>query len=105
MHRGYRLLSSLLLTATLAVPVALMAAASPQDDRNQENKNQENRQGENNKRYYDKGHKEYHSWDSNEANSYKRYQTEHHQKNDFAQLNTKQQSAYWNWRHDNPDNR
>ena len=31
--------------------------------------------------------------------------SEHHQKQDFARLNTKQQSAYWNWRHEHPDNR
>src|ERR1700676_5235216 len=99
MHRGYRLLSSLLLTATLAAPVALMAAASPQDNRNHDNdnRNQENRQGENNKRYYDKGHKDYHTWDSNEANSYQRNQTEHHQKQDFAHFNTRQPRPKCNW--------
>jgi len=79
------------------------------DDRNQENRqgdrNQENRQGEINKRYYDKGHKDYHTWDGNEDRSYQRYQTEHHQRRAFVQLNTRQQNGYWNWRHSNPDNR
>jgi hypothetical protein len=65
MHCGYRYLSSLLLTAALASPVAMMAAASPQDDRSHENS-----QGENNKRYYDKRHKDYHNWDANEDRSY-----------------------------------
>jgi hypothetical protein len=32
MHRGHRYLGSLLLTAALATPVAMMAATSPQDD-------------------------------------------------------------------------
>ncbi len=100
MHRGYRYLSSFLLTAALAAPVATMAAARPQDDRNQEN-----RQGENNKRYYDRGHKDYHTWDGNEDRQYQRYQTEHRQKRAFVQLSTRQQRAYWNWRHSNPDNR
>lgn len=100
MHRGYRYLSSLLLTAALAAPVAMMAAASPRDDRNHEN-----RPNENNKRYYDKGHKDYHNWDANEDRSYQRYQTEHHQRRAFVQLNTRQQNGYWNWRHSNPDNR
>ena len=100
MHRGYRYLSSLLLTAALAAPVAMMAAASPQDDRNHEN-----RERENNKRYYDKSHKDYHNWDANENRSYQRYQTEHHQKRAFVQLSTRQQRGYWNWRHSNPDNR
>ena len=99
-YRGYRYLSSLLLTAALAAPVAMMAAASPQDDRNREN-----RQSENSKRYYDKSHKDYHNWDANEDRSYQRYQTEHHQKRAFVQLSTRQQSVYWNWRHSNPDNR
>ena len=98
MHRGYRYLSSLLLTAALAAPVAVMAAVSPQDDRNHEN-----RQGENNKRYYDKRHKDYHNWDANEDRSYQRYQTGHHEKQNFVQLNSRQQTAYWNWRHNNPD--
>jgi hypothetical protein len=109
MHRGYRYLSSLFLTAALAAPVALMAAASPQDNGNQDNRqgenNKENRQSENNKRYYDKSHKDYHTWDSNEDRSYQRYQTERHQKRPFVQLSTRQQTVYWNWRHSNPDNR
>ena len=81
----------------------MMAAASPQDDRNHENN--ENRERENNKRYYDKSHKDYHNWNANEGRSYQRYQTEHHQKRDFTRLNNRQQTSYWNWRHSNPDNR
>jgi hypothetical protein len=103
MHRGYRLLGSLFLTAVLAAPVAMMAASSPQDNKNQGN--QENKQGENNKRYYDKGHKDYHTWDSNEDSAYQRYQTEHHEKRTFVHLNSKEQTNYWNWRHSNPDNK
>jgi hypothetical protein len=99
-QRGNRYLSSLLLTAALAAPIAMMAAATPQDDRREEN-----RQGENNKRYYDKGHKDYHTWDSNEDRSYQRYRSEHHEKRAFVQLNNRQRSVYWNWRHSNPDNR
>jgi hypothetical protein len=99
-HRGYRYLSTLFLTAALAAPVAMMAADSPQDDKNHEVK-----QGENNKRYYDRGHKDYHTWDSNEDLAYQRYQTGHHQKRTFIQLNSGQQTAYWNWRHNNPDSK
>jgi hypothetical protein len=100
MHRGYRHLSSLLLAAALVSPVAMLAAASPQDDRRDDN-----RQGENHKRYYDKHHKDYHTWDANEDRSYQRYQTERHQRHAFVQLNNRQQASYWNWRHNNPDNR
>lgn len=105
MHSGCRLLSSLMLTATLAAPVAMIAAAGPQDDRKQDEKNQENRPGENNKRYYDQSHKIYHTWNSNEGSAYQRYQTEQHEPRAFVQLNPKQQSVYWGWRHDHPDNR
>jgi hypothetical protein len=98
MHRGYRFLSSLVLTATIASPVAMLAAA-----RQQEGRDQENRQGENNRRYYDRRHKDYHTWDSREDNAYLRYQTERHQRRPFIQLNTRQQTIYWNWRHSNPD--
>lgn len=99
MQRGNRYLSSLLLTAALATPIA-MAAATPQDDRREEH-----RQVESNKRYYDKSHRDYHTWDSNEDRSYRRYQTEHHQKRAFVQLNNRRRTVYWNWRHSNPDNR
>jgi hypothetical protein len=99
-YSGFRYLSSFLLTAALAAPVAMMAAASPQD---RDDRNQENRHSENNKRYYDKGHKDYHTWDGNEDRSYQRYQTEHHQKRAFVQLSNRQQGAYWSWRHSNPD--
>lgn len=108
MRTGYRYLSSLFLTAALAVPVATMAAAIPQDNRNQEDRrgeNKENRQGENQQRYYDRSHKDYHTWDRNEDHAYQRYQTQHHQDRPFIQLSTRQQTGYWNWRHSNPDNR
>lgn len=101
MHRGYRYhkyLSSLVLTIALAAPLAMVAATSPQD-----NHNQENRQSEKNRRYYDKGHKDYHTWDSNEDRAYRRYQTEHHQTRAFIKLSSHQQTVYWTWRHNNPD--
>jgi hypothetical protein len=98
MHHGHRCLGSLVLTAVLAAPLATMAAANPQDHHDQEN-----RQGENHKRYYDRGHKDYHTWDSNEDRAYRRYQTEHHQTRGFIKLSAHQQTVYWTWRHNNPD--
>ena len=103
MHRGYRYLGSLILAAGLAAPVASMAAARPQDDR--DDRKEENRQRENTKRYYDRHHKDYHNWDANEDRSYQRYQTEHHERRAFVELSIRQQGVYWNWRHSNPDNR
>jgi hypothetical protein len=101
MHRGYRFLSSLLLTAALATPVAMMAAGNPGDDKDQEHRQADN----NNKRYYDKGHKDYHTWDANEDRAYQRYQSEHHQRRAFVELSVRQQTVYWNWRHSHADNR
>jgi Ni/Co efflux regulator RcnB len=99
-HRGYRFLSSLVLTAVFAAPLAMMAAARPQDDRD---RREENRQGENHKRYYDKHHKDYHNWDGNEDRAYQRYQAERHERRAFIELNNRDQIVYWNWRHSNPD--
>ena len=97
MHRGNRLLSSLFLTAALAAPLATMAAAHPQDNRAEEKRD------DHNKRYYDKGHKDYHNWDTNEDRAYQRYRDEHHETHAFVELNSRQQAVYWNWRHSHPD--
>lgn len=99
MHRGNRLLSSLFLTAALAAPLATMAVAAPQDSRTQEKRDDHNR------RYYDRAHKDYHTWDGNEDRAYVRYQNEHHETHAFAELNSRQQTVYWNWRHSHPDGR
>ena len=97
MHRGSQFLTSLFLATALATPVAMMAAASPQDDKNHEERR------ENHKRYYDRHHKDYHTWDDNEDRSYQRYQAQHHEKRAFVELNSRQQTVYWSWRHNNPD--
>jgi hypothetical protein len=102
MRRAYRFVISLVLTAALVIPVAMMAATSTIADKD---KKHDDKQDEKNQRYYDKKHKDYHTWDNNEDMSYHRYQTEHREKRPFIQLNTRQQNSYWNWRHSNPDNR
>ena len=43
-HRGYRYLSTLFLTAALAAPVAMMARAFQLDDKNHEEKQAEEQQ-------------------------------------------------------------
>jgi hypothetical protein len=96
-HRGYRFFSSLFLTAALGAPAVMMAAATPQDDKNHDERH------ENHKRYYDKAHKDYHNWDANEDRSYQRYQEQHHEKRAFVELSARQQTVYWGWRHNNPD--
>ena len=74
----------------------MMAAAAPQDDKNRDEHHE-------NKRYYDKAHKDYHTWDANEDRSYQRYQEQHHEKRAFVELSARQQTVYWGWRHNNPD--
>ena len=96
MYRGYRFLGSLILTTTLAVPVALVCTAVAQE-------NQEHKDANDSRRYYDTDHKDYHSWDADEQRAFQRYQLEHHERRAFAELTSHEQEAYWNWRHDHPD--
>lgn len=56
-------------------------------------------------RVYDSGHKDYHNWDDNENQAWIRYQDEHHMKHhDYKKASKREQSEYWTWRHDHPDN-
>lgn len=99
MHRGFKKLSSMLLSAVLAAPLALMASAQDRDDRNKDH----DKRADNAKRYYDKRHKDYHNWDDNEGRAYQRYQAERNEKREFTRLNSRQQASYWDWRHTHPD--
>ena len=53
MHRGNKLLASLFMSAALAAPIAVNAAARPQDDRDHERQERE-------RRVYDREHRDYH---------------------------------------------
>jgi hypothetical protein len=87
MHRTHRYIASFFLTAAFVAPVAVVAAAAPQDDR-----------------YYDRNHKDYHKWDDREGDAWKRFIVENHRKDhEFAKANKKEQQEYWNWRHSHPD--
>jgi hypothetical protein len=91
MHFG-RKLSSLVLLASLAVPVATFAQ-DHHDDHNRDH------------RYYDRGHKDYHNWDSREDGAYRRWLADNHRSyREFGRLNGHDQQRYWAWRHDHPDN-
>jgi hypothetical protein len=93
MHNAHRYMSSLFLAATLAAPVAIKAAAGPQDASVQV-------------RVYDSGHKDYHTWDDNENRAYGQYHSENRRSSpEFSKASKKQQSQYWNWRHSHPDNK
>ena len=90
MRRANRYISLLFLAAALAAPVAVMAAPAPQVALQV--------------RVYDKHHKDYHVWDDNENRSYMRFRESHRQYNvTFARTSSRQQAAYWNWRHAHPD--
>jgi len=90
MHSAHRSISSLLLTAALATPVAILAA-SPQEANVQV-------------RVYDRDHKDYHNWDENENRAWGRYLVENHREaHEFSKADRKEQSRYWNWRHSHPD--
>jgi hypothetical protein len=102
MQRGYRyFFSSFFLTAALAGPSAMNAAARPQDNGRQE----EHRRDDNDRnRVYDRDHKDYHNWDDNEDRFYRQYLTQKHRAyRTFAEMKQKEQRAYWNWRHSHPD--
>ena len=99
MNRGYRhFFNFFVLTAALAAPTAISAAAKPQDNGRQE----EHRRDAN--RFYDRDHRDYHNWDDNEDRSYRQYLQENHRAyRRFAGMNRRRQRAYWNWRHSHPD--
>ena len=57
-------------------------------------------------RVYDRDHKDYHVWNSDEDRRYREYLTEHHEKyREFSRLNQQRQREYWRWRHDHEDRR
>lgn len=52
-------------------------------------------------RFYDKSHKDYHNWNTDEDHYYRQYLNEHHRKyHAFSHMSKKQQREYWSWRHD-----
>ena len=89
MKREGLFLAGLFLTAALVAPLATKTNATPQVV---------------SVRVYDRDHKDYHNWDDNEARVYEGYRKDHTDfKVTFGKNNRKQQSAYWNWRHEHPD--
>jgi hypothetical protein len=93
MHLAHRIMSSLLLTAALAAPVAIMAAPVPQRVGVQ-------------LRVYDRHHKDYHNWDDREESSYRRYLAGRRQTyRVYARQRRATQDRYWDWRHAHPDER
>ena len=89
MNRKGLFAATLFLTAALVAPLATKISAAPQLV---------------SVRVYDRDHRDYHNWDDNEARVYEGYRKDHTDfKVTFGKNNRKQQSAYWNWRHEHPD--
>jgi hypothetical protein len=99
MQRGYQyLFSFVVLSAALAAPSVISAAAQP---RNNERQEEGHRDGN---RVYDRDHRDYHNWDDNEDRSYRAYLGERHREyRPFLEIRVKEQRAYWSWRHRHPD--
>ena len=92
MH-GHRFLSSLILTAALLAPGLGQAVAAAQV-------RSEVKVGP--VTVYDRSHKDYHVWDAQEDQTYRKYLSDNHQTyRPIAKLSNKQQTMYWNSRHTN----
>jgi hypothetical protein len=91
-----RYAGSIVLGAALIAPVGMLAGTNFQDDQHRDDKNQ--------KRYYDSKHKDYHT-----GMIGKPLLTSDGQSRIIPITRTspilkrKDQSEYWNWRHDHPD--
>jgi len=88
MRHPYRILSSLLLAAVLASPLAITGCAA--------------RAGY---QVYDPYYNDYHRSDDHEIVYYNQWETETHRDHrDFNKRDKDEQKQYWAWRHDHPDN-
>ena len=101
MHRMHKYLGSLLLGVALIVPVGLQASNNFRDDSRQDARERNER---NQRRYYDRGYRDYHRWDNREDGRYRSWGTDRHEAyRPFYKLHRAQQRAYWKYRHEHPD--
>ncbi|MFL6416340.1 MAG: hypothetical protein ACJ74Y_11820 [Bryobacteraceae bacterium] len=57
-----------------------------------------------NDRYYDRDHKDYHSWNDGESKAWRRYWQEQRRREiAWERANARQKREYWKWRHDRMD--
>jgi hypothetical protein len=93
------ILSTLLLGAALAIPVALKA----QDESRKESTTTTTTTTET-KRYYDSDEKDYHVWNNQEDRAYRLYlQEKHRDYVEFPRVKVTEQREYFRWRHGHPD--
>lgn len=93
MQRTHRYLVSFLLGAALIAPVGLQAK-----DR-EPNCQEKGRHG-----YYDRDRRECRDWDDHEDRAYQKWlESKRWTHREYSKLKAKQQSEYWKWRHEHPD--
>jgi hypothetical protein len=98
MHRGNKYVASLFLSAALLAPMGAFAMAGPQDD------HERHEEKERERRVYDPYHKDYHSWNKVEDDTYRHWlEGRHAVYVDYEHLKHKDQRAYWNWRHEHEE--
>lgn len=89
MSRGRRSVSSILLAVALFLPVLFSGCAVRASYR-----------------VYDPGHADYHAWDGNEVVYYQRWEVETHRDHrEFKKRHSDEQKEYWNWRHNQHDDK
>jgi hypothetical protein len=82
----HRFLTAALLSAALAVPVAIRA------------------EEHHSKRYYDQDGRDWHEWNEQEERAYRRHLEERRREyRNWEKANPKEQKEYWKWRHRHPD--
>jgi hypothetical protein len=87
-YYGIALLNGTLLTSLAILPGTALA----QDHRNEQRK------------YQDAKHHDDHTWNDHEDRAYRMWLGERHRKyNDFDRLKSRDQQAYWDWRHNHSD--
>jgi hypothetical protein len=93
--RGHPLLSSLIVTAALLAPGLGQAVTAAQV-------RAEVNVGPVAVRVYDRSHKDYHVWDDQEDQTYRQYLSDNHRTyRPIAKLSNRDQTRYWNSRHEN----
>jgi hypothetical protein len=51
-------------------------------------------------RYYDRTHKDYHTWNDRESRAWRRYWEQKHRRQvEWERANARQRREYWAWRH------
>jgi hypothetical protein len=89
------------LGATLLASMATFSSPALAQD---EDRNEQRREAQNARRYQDARHHDEHAWNDHEDQAYRMWLGERHRNyNDFDRLRSRDQQAYWDWRHNHSD--